>query len=155
MKSFRMLAALTLSLLLASLASAVLGASERAGVTIVDAAAVHAAFLRGVPLLETPAYKVHASRREAAGAAEVHTRDTDTFYVLEGSAELVTGGTMKNAKEVAPGEIRADAIEGGTTREIRAGEVVVIPNGVPHWFRRVDAPVVYYVVKVTSEIARE
>jgi glc operon protein GlcG len=28
------------------------------------------------------------------------------------------------------------------------GDVVVIPNGVPHWFKEVEAPFLYYVIKV-------
>jgi quercetin dioxygenase-like cupin family protein len=39
------------------------------------------------------------------------------------------------------------AIEGGETRTIRQGDVVVIPAGTPHWFREVNGPVTYYTVK--------
>ena len=149
MKSFRIVAAIAVLLGTVALGSAVVGANAD-DVRVFDAALVEAAFVRGAPLTETATYKIHASRRESAGAAEVHTDDTDIFYVLEGSAEVVTGGRLPAAKSVAPGELRADAIEGGTAREVTAGDVVVIPNGVPHWFRRVDRPIVYYVVKVTS-----
>jgi glc operon protein GlcG len=31
---------------------------------------------------------------------------------------------------------------------ITAGDVIVVPNGVPHWFREVPGPLDYYVVKV-------
>lgn len=31
---------------------------------------------------------------------------------------------------------------------ITKGDVVVIPNGTPHWFKEVKAPFLYYVVKV-------
>jgi glc operon protein GlcG len=109
---------------------------------------VQAAFAKGQPLLEVVDYKIHASRREGPGAAEIHTRDTDIAYVLEGSATLVTGGTVVEAKETGPEELRGPGIEGGTSRQLVAGDVVVIPNGVPHWFKEVKAPFLYYVVKV-------
>ena len=48
-------------------------------------------------------YKIHASRREGPGVAEIHTRDTDIAYVIHGSATLVTGGTAVDVKEIGPG----------------------------------------------------
>ena len=125
-------------------------AGAPSAVTAIDAAAVLAAFEKGLPLLETAAYKIHASRREAAGVGEVHVKDTDILYVLEGSATLVTGGTLVDPKEVAPDEIRGSGIAGGETREIAKGDVVIVPNGTPHWFQAVRPPVLYYVVKVTD-----
>jgi mannose-6-phosphate isomerase-like protein (cupin superfamily) len=119
-------------------------------VTEIDAARVAAAFARGAPLLENDLYKVHASRRDAAGVAELHERDTDILYVLEGEARLVTGGRVVGAEQVAPGEVRGPRIEGGISRTLSPGEVVVVPSGTPHWFESVPGPFVYYVVKVTD-----
>jgi len=119
-------------------------------VTVVDAARVTAAFAKGAPLLENDLYKIHASRRDAPGMAEVHARDTDILYVLEGRATLVTDGRVIEAAEIAPDEIRGPRIEGGVTRTLAPGEVVVVPNGTPHWFAAVPGPFLYYVVKVTA-----
>jgi glc operon protein GlcG len=141
---------ITFSLALLAAAGLARAADAPAAVTAIDAAAVRAAFAKGLPLLETGAYKIHASRREAAGVGEVHAKDTDILYVLEGSATLVTGGTLVEPKEVAPDEIRGSAIAGGEAREIAKGDVVVVPNGTPHWFRSVRPPLLYYVVKVTD-----
>ncbi len=58
------------------------------GVTYIAAAEVTAAFAKGRPLLEVDGYKIHASRREGPGQVEIHTRDTDVVYVLEGGAEM-------------------------------------------------------------------
>ena len=121
------------------------------GVTELDAARVAAAFAKGAPLLENDLYKIHASRRDAAGVAEVHERDTDILYVLEGTASFVTGGRIVDGVEIAPDEIRGPRIEGGTTRTLAPGEIVVVPNGTPHWFEAVPGPFVYYVVKVTAK----
>ncbi|MGH7289073.1 MAG: cupin domain-containing protein [Myxococcota bacterium] len=119
-------------------------------VTQLDASRMRAAFAKGMPLLENDLYKIHASRRDAPGQAEVHVRDTDIIYVLEGRATLVTGGRVSEAKEIAPDEIRGAGIEGGTARQLSPGELVVVQNGTPHWFEAVPGPFVYYVVKVTA-----
>jgi hypothetical protein len=63
-------------------AVAVSAASAPRTVTYLPAADVAAAFGKGRPLVEAESYKVHASRREAAGQAEVHTRHTDIMYAL-------------------------------------------------------------------------
>ncbi len=125
--------------------------SAQAGsVTFIDSAAVSAAFAKGAPLVEVDAYKVHASHRDGPGRAEVHVLDTDIVHVLSGTATLVTGGAVVGGQTIAAGEIRGDSIDGGTARTLRPGDVIIVPNGVPHWFTQVSAPFLYYVVKVTD-----
>lgn len=133
------------SLMLPSIA---LAQTNDANVTHLRSDQVKAAFAKGVPMIEVGDYKIHASRREGPGVVEVHTRDTDIAYVLQGTATLVTGGTAVGFKAIGPEEFRGTDIQGGETRELGVGDVVVIPNGIPHWFKRVDAPFLYYVVKV-------
>jgi glc operon protein GlcG len=145
MRLFSLLAAA--GLLAPPLANAAAQSSD-ADVVLLDHAQVKAAFAKGKPLVEVVDYKIHASRREGPGMAEIHTRDTDIAYVLEGSATLVTGGTAVGVKEIGPEELRGTAIQGGETRQLTVGDVVVIPNGVPHWFKEVKTPFLYYVVKV-------
>lgn len=111
---------------------------------------VAAAFAKGQPLLETEAYKVHASRRDGPGRAEIHESDTDIIYVLDGSATFVTGGRIVGAETTAAGEIRGSSISAGNTRRLVKGDFAVVPNGVPHWFRDVEGPLLYFVVKVTA-----
>ena len=83
--------------------------------------------------------------------AEVHVRDTDIIYVLEGSATIVTGGQVVDGKTTATDEIRGRSIAGGTARRLAKGDLFIVPNGVPHWFTEVQAPFLYYVVKTTSD----
>jgi glc operon protein GlcG len=135
---------------LAAAGAGAVSAAAAAEVTQLDSARVRAAFAKGAPLLENGLYKIHASRRDAPGQAEVHVRDTDVLYVLEGSATLVTGGRVAEGAEIAPDEIRGPRIEGGMPRALSPGQVVVVPNGTPHWFESVRGPFVYYVVKVTA-----
>jgi glc operon protein GlcG len=117
------------------------------------ASQVSAAFLKGIPLLETMGYKIHASRREAQGLAEVHARDTDIIYVLDGSVTFVTGGVIVDPKAVDQDEIRGARIEGGTLHALNKGDVMVVPAGTPHWFYQVDETFLYYVVKATGDTA--
>ena len=93
-------------------------------------------------------YMVHASRREKAGQAEFHEKDADVIYVLQGTATLVTGGEVVDAKTTAPDEIRGSSIKGGETRRISKGEVIIVPHSTPHQFTEVTNPFLYYVVKV-------
>ena len=118
--------------------------------TFIDAKTVAAAFAKGQPLLETAGYKVHASRRVEPGQAEIHTLDTDVIYVIAGSATLVTGGNAADAKEIAPNEIRGTKIEGGEEHQISKGQVIIIPNGVPHQFTAVTGELHYFVCKPTA-----
>ncbi|MFM9835837.1 MAG: heme-binding protein [Methylophilaceae bacterium] len=120
-------------------------------VTYLDSSRVSASFAKGEPLLETEDYKVHASRREKSGLVEIHEYETDVVYVLEGTATLVTGGKVIDPKVTAPGEIRAPSVEGGDTRQLAKGDVVVIPQGQPHWFKQVSNPFLYFVVKPISK----
>jgi cupin len=136
------------ALALLALPCALAAQTEDARVTVIGREDVTSAFAKGKPLVEVSDYKIHASRREGPGIAEIHTRDTDIAYVLQGSATLVTGGKATDLKSTGPEELRGSAIEGGETRTLVPGDVVVIPNGVPHWFKEVKAPFLYYVVKV-------
>ena len=125
-------------------------------VTYIESQKVMASFQKGAVLVgeeETMMhaarnYMVHASHRDKAGVVEIHEQDTDIVYVLKGSATLITGGTPEGTKPIAPHEFRAPAVNGGETRKLVPGDVVIIPNGVPHWFKEVEAPFDYYVVKV-------
>lgn len=112
---------------------------------------VEEAFSKGAVLFDGSDgrnYMVHASRREKPGQAEVHTKDADVIYVLQGSATFITGGDAVDGKTIAPDEIRGSSINGGETRKIAKGDVIIVPHGVPHQFLEVTNPFLYYVVKV-------
>ncbi|HEX8288859.1 MAG TPA: heme-binding protein [Pyrinomonadaceae bacterium] len=116
-----------------------------------DAKVVNAAFDKGAVLEDGSNgenYMVHASRREKSGMSEVHKLDTDIIYVLDGTATFVTGGKSVDEKETAPNEFRGSMIDGGETRNLKKGDVVIVPKGTPHWFKQVDGTFLYYVVKV-------
>jgi uncharacterized protein GlcG (DUF336 family)/mannose-6-phosphate isomerase-like protein (cupin superfamily) len=107
-------------------------------------------FQTGGLLLDTSGYKIDAGRRNAPGEVEYHEGVVDVMHVVQGSATVVTGGEMVDTREVAVGEIRARAIEGGTANALAEGDVLAIPNGVPHQFVDVSDPFLYFVVKVEA-----
>lgn len=127
----------------------IMNAANNSPVTFFESKAVDEAFARGAVLVDGTgrSYMVHASRREKAGVAEIHSLDTDIIYVVAGSATLVTGGKAVDPKEIAANEIRGTGIEGGETRQLVKGDVIIVPNGVPHWFKEVSGAFLYYVVK--------
>lgn len=117
-----------------------------------SSAEVKAAFDKGAPILP-PAdrnYKVIGGKHDTPGKAELHTRDTDVFYIVDGTATFVTGGKIVNPKMTAAEEVRGDSIEGGQDHQLSKGDVIVIPSGTPHWFKSVQVPptLFYFVVKI-------
>jgi uncharacterized protein GlcG (DUF336 family) len=119
-----------------------------AAVTFFDSTKVQSAFDKGAVLFnQGESYMVHASRREKPGMAEIHTRDADIVYVLDGTATLVTGGTAVDAKITEPDELRGSSVTGGEAHSLKKGDVIIVPAGVPHWFKEVSNPFLYYVVK--------
>ena len=124
--------------------------SSTPSVLFFDAKQVSASFSAGSVLLEgnDRNYMVHTSRRDKPGAAEIHTLDTDIIYVMEGTATIVTGGTAVDAKEIAPNEVRGSRIEGGVTRQLSKGQVIIVPNNTAHWFKEVNGEFLYYTIKV-------
>jgi mannose-6-phosphate isomerase-like protein (cupin superfamily) len=125
--------------------------ASEATVEYFDSAAVRRAFANGKPLLaggDGRNFKVMGLRRHGPGEVEVHAADTDIFYVVAGQATFVTGGTLTGGKHTAADEIRGGTLAGGETRHLTQGNVIVIPKGVPHWFKEVPDSIEYFVVKV-------
>jgi len=110
------------------------------------------AMTSGTALYKGKFYRVQMGERAKPGEVEVHAKDTDVFYIIEGSATFVTGGTVVGGKTTGPGETRGTSITGGETRHLGKGDVIVIPDHLPHWWQQIQQPVVYFVVKeVTGE----
>jgi len=125
-------------------------AQNRSAVTYVGHDKVTAAMANGGALANGPDFAVSIARRTAAGQVEVHDKETDTFYVLDGSATFVTGGTMVGGKVSRPDQQVGTDITGGETHHLIKGDVITIPAGVPHWFKEVQRPFTYYMVKVVK-----
>ena len=113
-------------------------------------AKVEEAFAKGSVLFDGSDgrnYMVHASRREKPGQAEVHTKDADVIYVLDGSATFMTGGEAIEGRPLAPDEIRGKSIK-GARRENRQGRCCHCPPWGSAPVPGSREPFLYYVVKV-------
>jgi len=130
--------------LTAFLTAAVLfGAAAGSTVTYVDRDKV----AKGGSLVTSPDYSVTVNQRKMAGQVEVHEKETDIFYVMEGEATFVTGGKMIGGKTSRPNQQLGTNIEGGETHHLKKGDVIVIPAGTPHWFKEVPNSIQYFTVK--------
>jgi mannose-6-phosphate isomerase-like protein (cupin superfamily) len=126
-------------------------ADAKSAVTYVDHEKVAAALAKGGSLATAPGLTVSGNHREGPGQVEVHDTETDIFYIVEGTATIVTGGTMVGGKQTAPGQHRGTDVQGGETRNLQKGDVMVIPAGIPHWFKAVSPTINYFTVKVIKQ----
>jgi Cupin len=118
-------------------------------IRMVDAGGYHV----GVGVVQRP-----ASVKQ--GSIE-HDKLTEVYYVLEGSGTLVTGGRQIDGKPIAPESATyreltgpsatGTGINAGESRRIAPGDVVIIPQGVPHWFSSIEGTIKYLVVRVDPE----
>ncbi len=112
-----------------------LAGEAAAGGTVAQEAAffprqvVREKFETGGLLVDTSGYKVDAGRRTRPGEVELHDDVVDIMHVVEGEATVVAGSA---------------------THQLGEGDVLVIPNGVPHQFVDVTEPFLYFVAKVEA-----
>ena len=114
----------------------------------VDHDKVAAALAKGGGLVTASDVLVSGSHRDKPGQVEVHEQEMDVLYITDGTATFVYGGKMVGGKNSRPGQWLGTDITGGTTQKLVKGDVVVVPAGMPHWFKEVPGQVSYYVVKV-------
>jgi mannose-6-phosphate isomerase-like protein (cupin superfamily) len=136
------------SLLILTAAYLTIAAGAAPGVTYVSHEKVAAAIAKGGSLVTAPDLTVTGSHRDKPGQVEVHDKETDVIYMIEGEATFVTGGTVAGLKSTRPGQSVGSEIKDGEAHQLSKGDVIVVPAGIPHWFKEVRPSVSYYVVKV-------
>jgi glc operon protein GlcG len=119
-------------------------------VTYVGHDKVAAVLAKGGPMVTSPDYVVQGGHRTGPGQVEVHEKETDVIYVMDGEATFVTGGTMVGGKTNKPGQMLGTNINGGESHHLGKGDVIVVPAGTPHWFKEVPSTISYFVVKVVK-----
>jgi quercetin dioxygenase-like cupin family protein len=96
-------------------------------------------------------YVEYATRSDAGNEAEMHAHWTHYINVLSGEATLTYGGTIANARDTGPGQVRGSAITGGKTMTVHAGDFIQIPAGLPHMFNPARGTKFHYVVFNTRQ----
>jgi mannose-6-phosphate isomerase-like protein (cupin superfamily) len=105
---------------------------------------------------------VYRSGTQSEGSAVAeHDRVSEVYHVLDGSATLVTGADIVDWKRRpadneavkllnGPGGNGA-SIRNGATYQLKAGDVIVIPAGVGHWFTKIDDHIRYLMIRVDPD----
>jgi mannose-6-phosphate isomerase-like protein (cupin superfamily) len=97
--------------------------------------------LASVPVFKIGQFNVNVEHRlgppAMAQAASVHDKDAELFYMIDGTATLVTGGTLVEGTHDGD-NWRGKAIEGGKAQKMSKGDFMLVPAGVPHWFTNID-----------------
>jgi mannose-6-phosphate isomerase-like protein (cupin superfamily) len=107
------------------------------------------------PIANEDHYRINIVRRGSAGIAMAHAtgpaKGSEVHYIIDGAATVVTGGTLvRPAGANGPGV----TIEGGESRRVTKGDVIVIPAGTPHWYKNVEGSVTYLEVRFDVELKK-
>lgn len=86
------------------------------------------------PLLRDGATIAALEYWTAPGKPAIHPTEAEYTTVIEGAGTLVSGGRMVDPVTTKSGMIEGSRIEGGITRDLKPGDVILIPAGIPHWF---------------------
>lgn len=101
------------------------------------------------PISNQDHYRINIVRRASPGIAMAHAtgpaKGTEVHYIIDGAATVVTGGTLVHPPGATKGA--GTVIEGGETRRVSKGDVLVIPAGTPHWYKEVEGSVTYLEVR--------
>jgi len=91
--------------------------------------------------------------KDFPGGANLHqVNTTEIYYMVEGVATLVTGGTLTDSTPAPSGtSIRGSGIEGGVSRRITKGDVVIIPGHTPHWWSGLETDIEYLIFRSDPE----
>jgi mannose-6-phosphate isomerase-like protein (cupin superfamily) len=96
-----------------------------------------------------------------ANAVAEHEQVSEIYYVIEGSATLLTGPDLVDAKprpadlltvreQNGPG-FNAASIKDPVTHQLKVGDVLVIPAGTGHWFTRIDDHITYVMARIDPD----
>ena len=86
-------------------------------------------------------YNVSLEYRAAVANAAVHETEAELFYVVDGSATLVTGGKLRAETRTNAANLSGTGIDGGQSRHVAKGDFIMVPEGTPHWFSAIEGTV--------------
>jgi mannose-6-phosphate isomerase-like protein (cupin superfamily) len=98
-------------------------------------------------MANTEKYRVNVVKRTVPQGAIAHDVGTEVHYIIEGTATLVTGGTIARPSGGGAAAAARATIQGGETRKVRKGDIVLVPVNTPHWYSTIDQPLTYLEVR--------
>ena len=107
-------------------------------------AAKTAPAMHTAPIKLADHYRINIVRRTTAQGAITHPDGTEVHHIIEGTATFVTGGTIVRAAGAAAA---AATIEGGQSRRVSKGDVILVPAGTPHWYKDLEGSITYLEVR--------
>jgi mannose-6-phosphate isomerase-like protein (cupin superfamily) len=102
-------------------------------------------------------YGVFRPKSLPGGAIRHETSVTEIYYMLEGIGTLVTGGKIADEKSTgaSPNTKRPNfggsRVEGGVSRKVVPGDIVIIPGNLPHWWSSLDTDIRYLIFRPDPE----
>ncbi|HYL38003.1 MAG TPA: hypothetical protein VEV17_18955 [Bryobacteraceae bacterium] len=101
-------------------------------------------------------YGVFRPKASTQEAILHETKVTEVYQMLEGVGTLVTGGTIVNGKRtqapsIGHASVRGPRIEGGVSRRVVKGDVIIIPGGTPHWWSNLEGDITYLIIRPDPE----
>ena len=76
--------------------------------------------------------------RRSSTPPMVHTRMAEFFYVVDGEADLILGGTLTNPRCLNSSNLAGDGVEGGVTHHVKKGTYILVPENTVHYFTHID-----------------
>ena len=99
-------------------------------------------------------FGVFRPKNDPGDAIAHETKTSEVYYILEGAGVLVTGGTIVNPKPIPANRSagpRGEKIEGGVTRRVSAGDLIIIPGRTPHWWSSLEGDLRYMIIRPDPE----
>jgi mannose-6-phosphate isomerase-like protein (cupin superfamily) len=93
------------------------------------------------PILRLAPYNASLEYRASVGPAAVHEKEAEFFYVIDGSATMVTGGKLTSESRTNAENLTGKGIEGGSSRNVAKGDFIVVPENTPHWFSTINGSI--------------
>jgi mannose-6-phosphate isomerase-like protein (cupin superfamily) len=93
-------------------------------------------------ILTLAPYNANLEYRTAVGPAAVHEKEAEFFYVIDGSGTMTAGGKLEGEKRQNPENLNGTGIDGGQTRPVAKGDVIVVAQGAPHWFNAINGELI-------------
>jgi mannose-6-phosphate isomerase-like protein (cupin superfamily) len=120
--------------------------SEAELTSALKTAAQTAPDMHTAPVKNADHYRINVVRRTKAQGAIAHPDGTEVHHIIDGAATFVTGGAIVRATNAGARGGNA-TIEGGQSRRVAKGDVILIPAGTPHWYKDLEGSITYLEVR--------